>query len=199
MLNALGVIVSGRLVQTDFQQITESQFLINIPEADNVNHVVVFLTGTVPFPDGMAGAVYFSWPDPNAPPNWQLLGYISNTKPSAIFKISQLKKLDEMASNGTTNVFGSNLPISHIAQIGVSIEPEASLLQQTTATTSTDTYYQFGQKMIQNFFNFVSSFSVTQSQMVPNPSETFVPLSTVQTWFTNFERRLQQNPNFWKS
>lgn len=199
MLNALGVIVSGRLVQTDFQQITESQFLINIPEADNVNHVVVFLTGTVPFPDGMAGAVYFSWPDPNAPPNWQLLGYISNTKPSAIFKISQLKKLDEMASNGTTNVFGTNLPISHIAQIGVSIEPEASLLQQTTATTSTDTYYQFGQKMIQNFFNFVSSFSVTQSQMVPNPSETFVPLSTVQTWFTNFERRLQQNPNFWKS
>lgn len=199
MLNALGVIVSGRLVQTDFQQITESQFLINIPEADNVNHVVVFLTGTVPFPDGMAGAVYFSWPDPNAPPNWQLLGYISNTKPSAIFKISQLKKLDEMATNGTTNVFGSNLPISHIAQIGVSIEPEASLLQQTPATTSTDTYYQFGQKMIQNFFNFVSSFSVTQSQMVPNPSETFVPLSTVQTWFTNFERRLQQNPNFWKS
>lgn len=199
MLNALGVIVSGRLVQTDFQQITESQFLINIPEADNVNHVVVFLTGTVPFPDRMAGAVYFSWPDSNAPPNWQLLGYISNTKPSAIFKISQLKKLDEMASNGATNVFGSNLPISHIAQIGVSIEPEASLLQQTPATTSTDTYYQFGQKMIQNFFNFVSSFSVTQSQMVPNPSETFVPLSTVQTWFTNFERRLQQNPNFWKS
>lgn len=199
MLNALGVIVSGRLVQTDFQQITESQFLINIPEADNVNHVVVFLTGTVPFPEGMAGAVYFSWPDPNAPPSWQLLGYISNTKPSAIFKISQLKKLDEMATNGTTSVFGSNLPISHIAQIGVSIEPEASLLQQTPATTSTDTYYQFGQKMIQNFFNFVSSFSVTQSQMVPNPSETFVPLSTVQTWFTNFERRLQQNPNFWKS
>ncbi|KAL9692224.1 hypothetical protein quinque_015837 [Culex quinquefasciatus] len=199
MLNALGVIVSGRLVQTDFQQITDSQFLINIPEADNVNHVVVFLTGTIPFPDGMAGAVYFSWPDPNAPPCWQLLGYISNTKPSAIFKISQLKKLDEMATNGPTNVFGTNLPISHIAQIGVSIEPEASLLQQTPATTTTDTYYQFGQKMIQNFFNFVSSFSVTQSQMVPNPSETFVPLSTVQTWFTNFERRLQQNPNFWKS
>lgn len=199
MLNALGVIVSGRLVQTDFQRITDVQFLINIPEADNVNHVVVFLTGTVPFPEGMAGAVYFSWPDPNAPPNWQLLGYISNNKPSAIFKISQLKKLDEMATNGVTNVFGLNLPISHIAQIGVSIEPEASLLQQTPATTTTATYYQFGQKMIQNFFNFVSSFSVTQSQMVPNPSETFVPLSTVQTWFTNFERRLQQNPNFWKS
>lgn len=199
MLNALGVIVSGRLVQTDFQQISDSQFVINIAEADNVNHVVVFLTGTIPFPEGLAGAVYFSWPDPNAPPAWQLLGFISNNKPSAIFKISQLKKLDEMNSSNPPNVFGNNLPISHIAQIGVSIEPEASLMQQTPATAGTDTYFQFGQKMIQNFFNFVSSFSITQAQMVPNPNETFVPLSTVQTWFTNFERRLQQNPNFWKS
>lgn len=199
MLNALGVIVSGRLVQTDFQQISEAQFLINIAEADNVNHVVVFLTGTTPFPEGMAGAVYFSWPDPNAPPSWQFLGYISNSKPSAIFKISQLKKLDEIPNSSPVNVFGTNLPISHIAQIGLSIEPEGSLMQQTPATTTTDTYYQFGQKMVENFFNFVSSFSVTQSQMVPNPNETFVPLSTVQTWFTNFQRRLQQNPSFWKS
>ncbi|XP_053658367.1 protein OPI10 homolog [Anopheles marshallii] len=201
MLNALGVIVSGRLVQTDFQQISESHFLITIPDADNVNHVVVFLTGTIPFPDGMAGGVYFSWPDPNAPPSWQLLGYISNTKPSAIFKISQLKKLDEITGQTTmmNNVFGSNLPISHIAQIGVSIEPESSLVQQTPSTTTSSTYYQFGQKILENFFNFVSSFSVTQSQMTPAPNETFVPLSTVQTWYTNFERRLQQNPNFWKN
>lgn len=199
MLNALGVIVSGRLVQTDFQQITDTQFLINIPEADNVNHVVVFLTGTTPFPEGMAGAVYFSWPDPNAPPSWQLLGFLSNAKPSAIFKISQLKKLEDMVTNSPVNVFGSNLPISHTAQIGVSIEPESSLLQQTPATTSTESYFQFGQKMIENFFNFVSSFSQTQSQMVPSPNETFVPLSTVQTWYTNFQRRLQHNPNFWKS
>lgn len=42
--------------QTNFQQIGESQFLINVPDANNVNHIAVFLTGTVPFPDGMAGA-----------------------------------------------------------------------------------------------------------------------------------------------
>lgn len=64
--------------------------------------------------------------------------------------------------------------------------------------TTTTSYFQFGQKMLENFFNFVSSFAVTQAQMVPNPTETFVPLSTIQTWYQNFERRLQQNPNFWK-
>lgn len=63
---------------------------------------------------------------------------------------------------------------------------------------SAPTCYQFGQKMVENFYNFVSSFAVTQAQMTQNPSETFVPLSTLNTWYQNFERRLLQNPNFWK-
>lgn len=43
-------------MQTDFQQIGENQFLITVPDADNINHIVVFLTGSVPFPDGTGGA-----------------------------------------------------------------------------------------------------------------------------------------------
>lgn len=141
--------------------------------------------------------MYFSWPDSNAPPNWQYLGFISNNKPSAIFKISQLKKLHEMDDINSDTIFGSQ-PISHIAQIGVSMEMESEILQQTPATANISTYYEFGQKMLENFFNYSSSFATTQSQMQPNPSETFVPLSSLQTWFTNFQRRLSQNPNFWK-
>lgn len=63
-----------------FQQLAEGKFLLNIPEADNINHIVIFLTGTIPLPAGLAGAVYFSWPDPNAPPNWQFLGMVNATK-----------------------------------------------------------------------------------------------------------------------
>ncbi|XP_017881500.1 protein OPI10 homolog [Ceratina calcarata] len=195
----LGIIVSGRLVQTDFQQIGENQFLITVPDADNINHIVLFLTGTIPFPDGTGGAVYFSWPDPTAPPNWQFLGYISNAKPSAIFKISTLKKNHEF-ENSNLGIFGVG-KISHVAQIGVSVDPIAAIEQQaaTLAATNTNSFLEFVQKMLTSFLNYVSSFSVTQAQMTPNPTENFVPLSTIQGWYETFERRLQQNPNFWKA
>lgn len=48
-------------VQTNFEQVGEKQFLCVIPEADNINHVVVFLTGSVPFPDGLGGSGQEEW------------------------------------------------------------------------------------------------------------------------------------------
>lgn len=88
------------------------------------------------------------------------------------------------------------------AQIGISIEPLAALAQQTPISNSTpstlNSFLQYTQKMLENFVNFSMSFAVTQSQMQPNPSETFVPMSTVEKWYKNFERKMSANPNFWK-
>ena len=146
-----------------------------------------------------AVTVYFSWPDPTAPPNWQFLGYISNAKPSAIFKISTLKKNHEF-ENSNLGIFGVG-KISHVAQIGVSVEPIGAIEQQAATVTeaTSNSFLEFVQKMLTSFLNYVSSFSVTQSQMTPNPTENFVPLSAIQGWYETFERRLQQNPNFWKA
>ncbi|XP_018318513.1 protein OPI10 homolog [Agrilus planipennis] len=192
-----GIIVSGRLVSTDYQPINERQFITTILDADNVNHVVVFLTGAIPFPEGTAGQVYFSWPDPTAPPNWQLLGYISNQKPSVIFKLSNIKKLHEMGDFSNTSTFGQQ-DISHNAQLGISIEP-LSNIQEGPSSTDATTYVNYAQKMLESFMNYVLSYTITQAHMVPDPTATYVPLSTVQHWYTNFERRLTQNPNFWKT
>ena len=38
------------------KQIGENQVLFNIQDADNINHIVVFMTGQTPFPDGLGGA-----------------------------------------------------------------------------------------------------------------------------------------------
>lgn len=145
--------------------------------------------------------MYFSWPDPNAPPNWQFLGFVSNDKPSAIFKISSLKRNHEFENNNL-GIFGGK--ISHVAQIGISVESLDIIKQQTAMAVAANnanhvnTAAFTAQKIVQNFLNYVSSFSVTQSQMTPNPTENFVPLSSIQQWYQTFQRRLEQNPSFWR-
>lgn len=196
-----GCLVAGRLVQTDAVQVSSDKFVFTLPDYENVNHVVVFMLGTVPFPAGMGGAVYFSFPDPvSGGPVWQLLGFITNDKPSAIFRISGLK-----VGEGGAHPFGSVAPAASasVAQVGVSVEALDQLAQQTPvsgATVSTvDSFLHFTQKMLDSLFNFAASFAVTQAQMTPNPTETFIPSSCVLRWYENFQRRLAQNPNFWKT
>lgn len=196
-----GCLVAGRLVQTDAVQVAPDKFVFDLPDYEKVNHVVVFMLGTVPFPAGMGGAVYFSFPDPaSGGAVWQLLGFITNDKPSAIFKISGLK-----AGEGGAHPFGSTASSSSpsVAQVGVSVEALDQLAQQTpvssAAVSTVDSFLQFTQKMLDSLYNFASSFALTQAQMTPNPSETFIPSSCVLRWYENFQRRMSQNPNFWKN
>ncbi|CAG2190762.1 protein Hikeshi-like [Mytilus edulis] len=193
-----GLLIPGRLVQSEVQQINETHFVFNVEDADSINHIAIFLTGQTPFPDGYGGAVYFSFPNPTGQ-QWILLGVIANQKPSAIFKVTNLK-----SATDSTNPFGQCIPhMSHMAQIGISIETLEELSQQTpspqAAVSTAETFVEYSRKMLENFFNFATSFTQTQAQMSPNPTETYVPLSTVQTWYQNFERRLQQNTFFWRS
>ena len=90
-----------------------------------------------------------------------------------------------------------------MAQIGLSVEPLAQLQQMTPAQSVNpsvvNSFSEFSQKTVESLFNYSASFGVTQQQMTPNPTETFIPISTLRNWYENFLRRLQQNPYFWKS
>ena len=49
-------------VNTNVQQAGASEFYLTLEEVESINHVVVFLTGQVPFSDGFGGSIYFGWP-----------------------------------------------------------------------------------------------------------------------------------------
>jgi len=206
MAGMFGVIVSGRLVQTDFQQTGETRFVVSIPDADSINHVVVFLTGATPFPEGVGGAVYFSGPSADGAPAWHYLGVVSNAKPSAIFKVISLKKTS--APDQAHNAFLSSPEMqraSNTAQIGISAEPLSTLAglteTQNTAVTAQAWQLQFGQAMCESLHNYAGSFA-RPLQELPSlglaPSETFLPFSSLITWYNNFQRKLSQNTNFWR-
>ncbi|KAF6201060.1 hypothetical protein GE061_005507, partial [Apolygus lucorum] len=141
---------------------------------------------------------YFSWPDPNAPPNWQLLGVISNEKPSCIFKISGLKTNERPTLQQSGFLSFAQDKISHVAQIGISIETNETVQNQyqllsAEAVKNQTQFVEFAQKMLQSFLNYSTSFVVT-----PAANESYVPMKVVEEWYKNFERKLSLNPYFWK-
>ncbi|CAF2508666.1 unnamed protein product [Rotaria sp. Silwood2] len=195
------ILITGRLPQINFQQVSETQFVIPISDVDNVNHLVVFMTGQIPFPENYGGGVYFSWPSTEGP-SWIYLGKITNTKPSAIFKINKIKDVEsKIGSSLMASLFSGfqhQTAIPTDGLLGISVEPLIQLeqyIQPHDITPSTvASNVEFVSKMLNNFVNYVTSFV----QNVPGTSEQIVPLSIIQTWYNNFQRRITENPNFWK-
>jgi len=143
-------------------QVSDTQFLFEIAGANTINHLCVFMTGVAPLPPDMAAGIYLSWPDYS---RWTFLGYISNDKPSAIFRIGGTAPTlspapqppsspfvtlmqsddDDSASmmlgggGGGGNGGGGSDVIeaeSSTARLGLSIEPLASVLQQQQQSSS---------------------------------------------------------------
>lgn len=191
-------------MDTNVQEAGVNQFYLTLEQVENVNHIVVFLTGQLPFSDGFGGGIHFGLSSPEGGVSWQFLGYISNDKPSAIFKITNIKP-----SGGSQHPFGPAMMASlallahTTALIGISVEPLTDLVQQTpqqnTQASTVDSHVEFSQKMIENFFNFASSFAVIPGQGPISVTDSYVPLAVVQQWYDNFMRKMQLDPSFWKT
>lgn len=192
-------LVAGRLVQTNVQQVDPTHFVCEIANPESVNHVVIFMTGTSPFPEGTGGAVHFGFASPTGV-EWHFIGFLSNDKPSAIFKISGLK---QNSSPGGPSFMGAMNPVAgNSSQIGISVEPLDQIMQQTPVSqaqaSQVDNVTQYTTKLLESFYNYASSFAVNQSQMTPQPNVSFIPSTVLDQWYQNFCRKLQQDPVFWK-
>lgn len=184
------------------------------------------MTGLVQLPPGTAGCIFFSLPDPNAPPTWHYLGYLTNERPSAIYKLSNLTQSQLRVgsqesetqttltqtnnSNGGLGFNYSQSPVHHVAQIGISVEPMDSVSQMIpacdTSASKISSFAEFINKTVGNLYNYCSSFSRPASELLGNPFQNsppnnaqYIPLSTLQTWYDNYTRRLSHDQNFWKS
>ncbi|VDN20253.1 unnamed protein product [Gongylonema pulchrum] len=191
-------------MQADFVQASETEFVTEIRDAGLINHVVVFLTGISPFPDGTGGAVYIRWPQLGVETNWHYLGSISNNKPSAIFRVAQLHKMDAAHGGLFSSMRTQAMNAADSAQIGISVESLTILNNKEPAVGTTpsqqSSFMEYAEKMVKSFVNYVNSFAVR----LPRPENPtfvtdYIPASAVQNWCTNFAQRLQQNPDFWRT
>ena len=193
-------------VNTNVQQANENTFLLTLDHVESINHIVVFLTGQLPFSEGFGGSIYIGWPGPDGTidgVSWQLLGYITNDKPSAIFKIARIKPIEAPLNpfSGPMSALSTNMLASQ-ALIGISVEPLSEIAQKTpsanTEASTVSQFAEFSQKMLENLFNYASSFAVDPKQGGLSPSETYIPASALRQWYENFQRKLRADPKFWK-
>ncbi|CAO3620770.1 unnamed protein product [Cunninghamella echinulata] len=199
-----GCIAAGRLVQTNLQQVDVNKYIFELSEAQSIHHLVVFLLGTIPFEPGFAATVHLLWPNKN----WQLLGGLSNEKPSAIFKIN----------NKGNNMNSNTVPAN--ATLGISIEPIATVEQQLSTLTSglvlrqtnaTSSYNltqvpmsnigQMAVRVLENLYNYVNSFTVDNIPVGAIPlgqltDKGYLPVKAFQTWYDNLSRKLANDPNY---
>ena len=139
-------------MQTNFVQASETEFAAEIIQANKINHIVVFLTGVQPLSDGIGGSgthtfetllayickslfdllVYIRLPSENEAPIWYYLGFIANTKPSAIFKIAQLAH----NKSNEQQLFAASSSSASGALIGIMLEP-LSIIENKVAAEST--------------------------------------------------------------
>ncbi len=146
-------------------------------------------------------------------PCWHYLGNISNEKPSAFFKVGRLRPTPEMNGLSSPNSISmsARFGVAHtmsntVAQLGIAVEtlsqlsgmaPDAKVDSPAAAVPA---FLEFARSTAESLFNYASSFSVTPNQLVTTVAtgETFVPFSSLKRWYENFERRLSQDPYFWK-
>ncbi|KAL5520609.1 hypothetical protein ACEPAF_2610 [Sanghuangporus sanghuang] len=188
-----GCIVAGRLIQTNLQQIDETHAIFELPNASTINHICVFLLGTVPFPDGFGATVHFHWPGKG----FQLLGALSNEKPSAIFRVrgtfSATSTLTHAAFHDPSNPSSIPNAADVTAILGIAVEPLTSIQASLAALPSavaarsplSDPSF-LAEKIVKHLFNYLAGFA--EGELTP---ETFVPMGVITRWYESFLSKIR--------
>ncbi|PLW18346.1 hypothetical protein PCANC_14190 [Puccinia coronata f. sp. avenae] len=185
-------------VHTNFTHLPPNRFVFQFEHPDSINHLVVFLTGIVPLPDGYGASIHFQFPNK---PEWQLLGMLSGTKPSAIFRLKGTTVRSqqdwtgaEMGGTATATAMLGIL-VGPLAEIEASCSALNSALAVRTnpcsnPQASTPGLLQLAKAIGLNLFTYIASFASS-----PFDNQTWIPIAVLEKWWKQFELKLANSPN----
>ncbi|KAI5815397.1 hypothetical protein BZA77DRAFT_248796 [Pyronema omphalodes] len=197
-----GCIAAGRWVQTDMQTINETNFTFTLPNGRSVNHITIFILPGVSIPETHVATVHVRFPNS---PDFKILGGISNTKPSAIFRLRGMLDPNSQLMLGAEDwnvVIGISIQEIAVAQAALAQLPAAGTGEATGASSGALVpasavqkvaamgTLQLARKIISNAFNYLGSFSKNVG------GEEVVPLAAFQEWWKKFEKKVEYDPSF---
>ncbi|VUC20177.1 unnamed protein product [Clonostachys rosea] len=185
-----GIVPAGLpLITSPSQSPSPTSLLYALPTTKHFTHITVLLLPGVSLPPQTAAAIYLATAQDvvanGSAAKYRFLGAIGPGKESAVFKISS-----------------ADTPGGLV--LGVEIEPEdavARQMQELAASRQGGVGAAGGgqpptavlaQRIIQNAFNFLTSFSGTAG---PGGVEV-VPLKAFEEWWKKFESRVRADPSF---
>ncbi|KAL6306867.1 DUF775-domain-containing protein [Sparassis latifolia] len=191
-----GCLVAGRLLQTNLQQVDDTHAIFELPAASTINHICVFLLGNVPFPEGYGATVHFHWPGRG----FQLLGMLSNDKPSAIFRLrGTFSASSSLAHDAFTGrPLADNASADVTAILGIAIEPLSVIMQEVAnlpsalarPAQSPDSTF-LAERIVKHLFNYIASFVAGSGGSAALAPESMVPLAVIARWYESFVNRVR--------
>ncbi|KAK4053912.1 hypothetical protein OIO90_003749 [Microbotryomycetes sp. JL221] len=182
---------------------TPERFVVPLEDALSLNHVAIFMTGQAPFPDGFAASLHLEMPGKG----WQLIGSLSNSKPSAIFRLRGTFVPSANAGSFSHPSFSTS---QTVATLGILCESTAQVEAQTaqlglTAASANPAASQalvpsggggaasaadpvgLAQRVAKNLFNAISGFAQSY-QTIDGRTAYAVDFAAVEKWysFTHF-------------
>ncbi|CAK5263446.1 unnamed protein product [Mycena citricolor] len=189
-----GCCVAGRLLQTNLQQVDETRAYFELPAASSINHICVFLLGTIPFPEGYGCTVHFFWPGKG----FQVLGMLSNEKPSAIFRLRGTFTAQSASSSHSAFSDAAGGAPDAAAQVtailGLAIEPLADIAAQMSSMSGavarpepTRDPTVLAERIVKHLFNYVSGFTGGNAVSPDVP----VPMGLIVKWYESFMAKVK--------
>ncbi|KAL7897942.1 hypothetical protein HDV63DRAFT_40515 [Trichoderma sp. SZMC 28014] len=191
-----GLVPAGQPLITDPTSApSPTSFLYALPTTKPFSHIVVFLLPNVVLPENSAAAIYLTTvrdvaaaQQTNATPDFRFLGGIGPGKESAMFKIGA-------DASGSGYMIG--VSIESAESVGTRLQELAANKASSSSNSgsggaSSTTTAVLAQRIIQNAFNFLTSFSGTAG---PGGVEV-VPLKAFEDWWRKFESRVRSDPSF---
>lgn len=196
-----GIIPAGQpLITEPTSSPSPTSFLYALATSKHFSHVVVFLLPGINLPENTAAAIYLATgqdvaaaAQSGATPNFKFLGGIGPGKESALFKIGPGSKPQ---ASDTASGFMIGVSVESAESVGERLQQlsadRANSTINTNAGASPPTTALLAQRIIQNAFNFLASFSGSAG---PGGIEV-VPLRAFEEWWRKFESRVRADPSF---
>ena len=170
-----GLVIPGHPAITEFTQIGQTQWSLELPNPATISNLTFFITG--PLPADCAAALSCSFSPSFS--SVEFLGAVATEFPSDIFNTGWALNPDKASCAAV--------------RLLISLEAIGTIAPLVEERKRSDIRQVYAKKVALNLFRFMESFNQNSGQY---GEYVMVPMDELDKWFLKFENKFKYDPNF---